>query len=140
MFMDHAPDMNRIGSIVRAWRLGIILLDEAKERLEWIMEPANHLPEVEQIPEPQPFDPEMMLVTLRRIEQKLNLVIQIQGIELPMELNPAILTEEARQLALENLKIEAVKIHRDQTGAGLAEAKQALDQYLARNRRSGNDR
>lgn len=104
------------------------------------MEPANHLPEVEQIPEPQPFDPEMMLVTLRRIEQKLNLVIQIQGIDLPMELNPAILTEEARQLALENLKIEAVKIHRDQTGAGLAEAKQALDEYLARNRRSGNDR
>lgn len=132
--------MNRIGSIVRAWRFGIILLDEAKERLEWIMDSANHLPEVEQFPEPPPFDPAMALVTLRRIEQKLNLVIETQGIQLPMELDPAILGEEARELALENRIIEAMKVHRDQTGAGLAEARQALDEYLAQNRRSGNDR
>ncbi len=126
--------MNRIGGIVSAWQRGVLTFDETKERLAWAMDPANFLPEVEQISTLPPGESAKSLDILKRIEHKLNLVIQHQGIPLPDELNSEVFGEQARKLADENRKIEAIQLHRELTGAGLVEAKKVMDQYLRRER------
>lgn len=42
------------------------------------------------------------------------------------------LSAEVRQLADAGQKIEAIKVHREQTGLGLKEAKDAVEAYLDR--------
>jgi len=61
---------------------------------------------------------------LRRLERKLDAVIAHLGIE-----QTSGLSEEVRSLALTN-KIAAIKLHREQTGVGLAEAKADIDDFL----------
>ncbi len=68
--------------------------------------------------------------SLTILEQRLDIVIKALGISLSEEFNPKILVDEAKVLARTNRKIEAIVIHRSLTGAGLAVAKQALDEYL----------
>jgi ribosomal protein L7/L12 len=47
------------------------------------------------------------------------------------QLPPGVLHDEVKRLAEAGEKIRAIKLYRDLTGAGLAEAKQAVEGYLA---------
>ncbi|MGP0065446.1 MAG: hypothetical protein ACLQGP_17810 [Isosphaeraceae bacterium] len=70
-------------------------------------------------------------VRLRRVEQKLDLVLKHLGIDYSETWN---LSEEARAQADRGDKIGAIKSHRERTGVGLAEAKYDVESYLARGR------
>lgn len=128
--MKFGPDMNRIGGIVTAWQKGVMTLDEARERLELAMDPDNALPELEQYSEMPVGESPKALDLFRRIEHKLNLIIRNQDIPVPDELNPQILGAKVKKLADQNRKIEAIQLHREQTGAGFAEAQEIIQKYL----------
>lgn len=66
--------------------------------------------------------PEPSASRLRVIEKKLDLILQNLGI--PFEDAPL---EEVAELARTGKKIEAIKRYRELTGAGLKEAKDAVD-------------
>jgi hypothetical protein len=68
---------------------------------------------------------------LRRVEAKLDLIMRNLGLEYQ---DPAAagLSADVRALADDPAKkIAAIKLHREQTGAGLKEAKDAVEAYLA---------
>jgi hypothetical protein len=67
---------------------------------------------------------------LRRLEQKLDLLLRHFGIEVPDPATAAGLSPEAKQLADEGKKIEAIKAHREQTGLGLKDAKDDVEGYM----------
>lgn len=69
---------------------------------------------------------------LRRVEQKLDLILQHLGIA--NEARASGLPEEARISADAGDKISAIKAYRDATGAGLVEAKHAVENYIAQQR------
>ena len=63
-----------------------------------------------------------------RVERKLNALLRHHGVD-PMQVLP--LSERVKQLANDpSRKIEAIRVHREETGAGLAEAKEAVEAYL----------
>jgi hypothetical protein len=69
---------------------------------------------------------------LRRIERKLDLILEflhvpVKDVELVNQVSAAV-----RQLADEGRKIEAIKLYREQTGAGLREAKEMVESYMTR--------
>lgn len=66
---------------------------------------------------------------LRRIERKLDLVLKHLGVEDPGDVGP---DAEVRRLADAGDKIAAIKAYRERTGAGLAEAKRAVEEYMSR--------
>jgi hypothetical protein len=68
-------------------------------------------------------------VRLRRLEQKLDLILEKLGIAYTETWN---LSAEARTRADEGDKIGAIKAHREATGVGLAEAKYDVEAYLSR--------
>jgi hypothetical protein len=68
---------------------------------------------------------------LRRIEEKLDLVLAHLGIAYSEN---STLAPEVRELADRGDKIGAIKLHRQATGAGLAAAKQQIEEYLDRRR------
>ena len=59
-----------------------------------------------------------------RIEKKLDLILNHLG----LEYQP--FTEEVRQAADTGNKILAIKLYRQETGAGLAQAKEDVEQYM----------
>lgn len=69
---------------------------------------------------------------LRRLEAKLDRILDHLGIEYCDPASSAALSPEVRRLADEpRNRLAAIKLHRRQSGAGLREAKQAVDAYLA---------
>ncbi|HVZ94962.1 MAG TPA: ribosomal protein L7/L12 [Phycisphaerales bacterium] len=62
---------------------------------------------------------------LTRLERKLDLVIAHLGLDLPDDG-----MDDIRELIAAGRKIEAIKVYRERTGLGLAEAKQAVDRGL----------
>jgi ribosomal protein L7/L12 len=70
---------------------------------------------------------------LRRVERKLDLILAHLGIS-HVEGDGEQLPEEARVLADRGETIAAIKVVREESGLGLAEAKRAVDSYLARHR------
>jgi ribosomal protein L7/L12 len=67
-------------------------------------------------------------VDLRRIERKLDALMKHQGVTLPPQ---AGMSEEVQQMARDpHQKIAAIKLHGEQTGLGLAEAKADLDDFI----------
>jgi ribosomal protein L7/L12 len=63
-----------------------------------------------------------------RIERKLNALLRHHGVD-PTQGLP--LSERVKQLANDpSRKIEAIKVYREETGAGLAEAKEAVEAYV----------
>jgi ribosomal protein L7/L12 len=63
----------------------------------------------------------------RRIERKLDALLKHQGISAPQ----AGLSEEVQRLARDPAqKIAALKLHREQTGLGLAEAKEDIEDFI----------
>jgi ribosomal protein L7/L12 len=71
---------------------------------------------------------------LRRLEAKVDLILKHFGLECIDPASPNGLSEEVKALAaspgLAN-KIAAIKLHREQTGVGLREAKDAVESYMA---------
>jgi hypothetical protein len=66
---------------------------------------------------------------LRRVERKLDLILAHLGIEYA---DPdGGLSKEARDLAERGEKIAAIKVVREQTGLGLADAKRLVEDYIA---------
>ena len=65
-------------------------------------------------------------VDLRRIERKLDALLKHQGGP-----PPPIVSEEVQQMARDPArKIAAIKLHREQTGLGLAEAKSDVEEFI----------
>jgi ribosomal protein L7/L12 len=69
---------------------------------------------------------------LRRVEEKLDLILTRLGIEYVDTAPENNLSEQVRDLADRGEKIPAIKAYREQTGAGLAEAKRVVEAYLGR--------
>jgi hypothetical protein len=69
---------------------------------------------------------------LRRLEAKLDLILKQLGLEYQGPETPAGLSAEVKALADNPArKISAIKLHREQTGLGLKEAKDAVEAYIA---------
>ncbi len=68
---------------------------------------------------------------LRRIERKLDLIIEHLGIRCEEELKDG-LAGDVRSLADDGRKIAAIKRHRELTGSSLVEAKRAVEDYMNR--------
>jgi hypothetical protein len=68
---------------------------------------------------------------LRRIEGKLDRILEHLGLPVDDPDGYDRLPEEVRLLADAGRKIEAIKAHREAFGSGLAEAKEAVEAYLA---------
>jgi hypothetical protein len=67
---------------------------------------------------------------LRGIERKLNALLRHHGVD-PTRGLP--LSDRVKQLAADPArKIEAIQAYREETGAGLAEAKEAIDAFIDR--------
>ncbi len=67
-------------------------------------------------------------VDLRRVEQKLDALLRHNQLELPTTLSA-----EVRRLASDpQQKIAAIKLHREETGVSLAEAKAAVEEFMGK--------
>jgi hypothetical protein len=76
----------------------------------------------------QPSD----VARLRRLEAKVDLILEHLGLEYKDPATPGGLSEEVKVLADDPARrIDAIKLHREQTGLGLKEAKDAVDAYSA---------
>lgn len=68
---------------------------------------------------------------LARLERKLDAVMRHLDIAYVDPAGPEGLSEEVRRLADDpGRKIQAIKLHREQTGIGLKEAKDAVEAYM----------
>ena len=67
---------------------------------------------------------------LRRVEHKLDLLLKQFDIPVLDPASIAGLSEETRMLADDGKKIEAIRRHREGTGASLKDAKDAVEAYL----------
>ncbi|MFI0907489.1 ribosomal protein L7/L12 [Streptomyces sioyaensis] len=63
---------------------------------------------------------------LQRLEQKVDLLLAHAGIAEPEDPRMA----EIDQLLTQGKKIQAIKVHRELTGSGLAEAKEAVERRM----------
>ena len=69
---------------------------------------------------------------LRSVEEKLDLVLRHLGLQYADPATPSGLSSEVKALADDfGGKIAAIKLHREQTGVGLKEAKDAVEAYIA---------
>ena len=80
-------------------------------------------------------DTEREVVRLRRrvatLEAQVEELARATGADLRFVAPEPAVSDEVRQLALSGRQIAAIKLHREQTGAGLAEAKQHVDEVVA---------
>ncbi|AOP45632.1 ribosomal protein L7/L12 [Streptomyces lydicus] len=63
---------------------------------------------------------------LARLERKLDLLLAQAGVEEPEDARMA----EIDELLARGKKIQAIKVHREVTGSGLAEAKEAVERRM----------
>jgi ribosomal protein L7/L12 len=69
-----------------------------------------------------------MKARVGRIEQKLNALLQHHGVE---PTHGLALSDRVKQLAADPArKIEAIKAYREETGVGLAQAKEAVEAFI----------
>jgi len=66
---------------------------------------------------------------LRRVEQKLDMIMEHLGLTFAEEFT---LAASVREAADRGAKIEAIKRYREETGAGLADAKREVENYMDR--------
>lgn len=64
----------------------------------------------------------------RRLDRKLTLIMRFMQIDVNQAVS---LSEQAKELARNGDKIGAIKRHRTETGVGLKEAKDAVEEFLA---------
>jgi len=68
---------------------------------------------------------------LARLERKVDLILKNLGIEYVETAPPCPLSAEGQELARNpSQKIMAIKMHREQTGVGLKEAKDAVEAFI----------
>jgi hypothetical protein len=68
---------------------------------------------------------------LTRVEKKLDLLLKHLRLEYVDEAPPCPLSPQVQELARHpGQKIQAIKLHREQTGAGLKEAKEAVESFI----------
>jgi ribosomal protein L7/L12 len=67
---------------------------------------------------------------LCRMEAKLDLLLAHVGLQYVESTPLTTLSLEARRLATDGFKIEAIKVHRQATGLGLAEAKAEVEAFM----------
>ena len=128
--MKYAPNLNRIVHIMSAWQHGVLSLEEVTEGINRTLSPENHIPGTELVPDPDPAEETASLrIRLTRVEAKLDAIIRHQQVPLPPEIDPNHVPDDVKELARTN-KIMAVKMHRERTGVGLAQAKEAIDRSL----------
>lgn len=131
--METGPNLNRIHDVIEAWSKGATTGNEIQQRLEYFMALENYVPRSELVPVPSPeYQLEQVLTILKRVELRLNAIARHLDVPLPDDLNPNVLLDDVRKLVDEGQVIRAIKVHRDRNGAGLAEAKQAVDEYRGR--------
>ena len=66
--------------------------------------------------------------SVARVERKLNALLRHHGVDATQGLP---LSERVKQLANDpSRKIEAIKVYREEIGAGLAEAKEVVEAYI----------
>ncbi len=63
-----------------------------------------------------------VVVTLARLERKIDALMASLGVEMPKDK-----MDDIRALSAAGQKIEAIKLYRERTGVGLAEAKAAVE-------------
>ena len=69
---------------------------------------------------------------LARLERKLDSILRHLNIPYVDPTSPEGLSEEVQQLADDPAtKIQAIKLHREQTGLGLKDAKEAVEAYMS---------
>jgi ribosomal protein L7/L12 len=72
---------------------------------------------------------DMILRQLLLLQRKADLALTHLGVQPPAEHSP--LSERVRELAADPAKkIHAIKLYREETGAGLAEAKDAVEKWM----------
>jgi hypothetical protein len=70
---------------------------------------------------------------LARVERKLDALLRQLNIPVVDPAGPEGLSQEVREIANDPAnKIQAIKLHREQTGVGLKEAKDAVEAYMSR--------
>jgi hypothetical protein len=69
---------------------------------------------------------------LARVERKLDAILKHLNVEYVDPASPEGLSEEVQRLADAAKKIQAIKLHREQTGLDLKEAKDAVEAYMSR--------
>jgi ribosomal protein L7/L12 len=68
---------------------------------------------------------------LARLERKVDLILQNLGITYVETAPPCPLSPEVQELARDpSQKIAAIKLHREQSGVGLKEAKDAVESFI----------
>ena len=67
---------------------------------------------------------------LARVEAKLDLLLAHLGLQYVASTPATTLSPEAQRLASDGLKIDAIKVHRQATGLGLAEAKADVEAFM----------
>jgi hypothetical protein len=72
---------------------------------------------------------EQLLKIRHRVEMRLLSVTRHLDVPVPDDLNPSVLLDDVRKLVDDGRVIQAIQVHRDRNGAGLAEAKRAIDEY-----------
>lgn len=72
------------------------------------------------------FSDPTIAARLSAIERKLDLIMESLGLKDPGQVAPTVM-EEIQDLVRAGRKIEAIKLYREKTGVGLAEAKAAID-------------
>jgi hypothetical protein len=76
-----------------------------------------------------PTGPEV--ARLRRLEAKVDLILRHLGLEYQDPGPASRLSDEVKELAADpTRKIAAIKLHREQTGLGLREAKDEIEAYM----------
>jgi len=71
---------------------------------------------------------------LRRVEKKLDLILEDANIDFANVEADIMLTQEERDLA-DTMKISAIKLYKERTGANLEDAKWVIDNYLREKRK-----
>lgn len=72
------------------------------------------------------------IARLRRVDAKLDLILRHLGLEYEEPAAPFALSDEVKALADDpTKKIQAIALHREQTGAELKEAEDAVEAYIA---------
>jgi ribosomal protein L7/L12 len=66
-----------------------------------------------------------------RLERKIDAILHELGIQVQVG-KPGELSDRVKEIASDpSRKIEAIKVHREETGAGLKEAKDAVESWMA---------
>ena len=142
--MLHLPDLSRIERFVRLWRRGILSSEEASQLIADAMDPENYIPANELIDseEELAFSTASEKAALNRLERKLDqLALHLgaasrgQAGKANSEHSSSELSPAVRQLADDGEKLQAIKVHRQQTGVALKDAKDAVEAYLRRERK-----